>query len=491
MNDQNRNPNQNGANSEDTYAMLHENFSLFKDDEPVLFEDDDVKNSGEIYFSASDGTPENASVYTDADFSRFSSGSGAAGRTPARGNVRQPSAWDAVSRARETAAPPVGKTVKQPAAGAPRKANNASNTKNTKKKKKQKRNAGKSLLLALVVIAFVVVASLIIRIPVIKCMNDIIAIDRSSIQKLVVLDRDMTTDEVIDLLGKKDLIYSSTFCKIASHILHFDQEESYPAGSYQLSADMGIEGMLKTISTREIVVATVTITFPEGYTVDQIVERLSSNGVASKNSLYDVMRSDELYEQYEFLNSIPDREQRYRALEGYLYPDTYEFYVGENPKSVIKRFLDNFISKWEEKFQSLGENTGFTMDEIVTVASILQKEANDAEQMKVIASIIYNRLNSSSFPFINCDSTANYIENKRDDLIADGTYADLMLLYDTNQRQKLPVGPICNPGADALRAAVSPDNNDFYYFLHDKNGKIYTASTLQQHEYNISIADME
>lgn len=498
MNDRNFNTNQNGLDSEDTYDVLHKNFSLFGDDEPVVFEDDDVKNSGEIYFSANDDAADDAAIYTDADFSRFASGGSAVRKetAPAERNVSANGARGSFSsprevgnRAKSNPAPVKSNTAKQT------KASSATKAKDKKKKKKKKRNAGKSLLLALVVIAFVVVASLIIRIPVIGCMNDIIAIDRSSIQKMVVLDRDMSTNEVIDLLGQKDLIYSSTFCKIASHFLHFDQknedEKIYPAGSYQLSADMGVEGMLKAISTNGVVVSTVTITFPEGYTVDQIVERLATNGVASKNSLYDVMNSDDLYEQYEFLTAISDKDQRYRALEGYLYPDTYEFYIGENPQSVIKRFLDNFTAKWEQKYQSLLEDSGYTMDEIITVASILQKEANDSEQMKVIAGIIYNRLNSSAFPFINCDSTAKYIENKSDELIANGTYADLMLLYDTNQKQKLPAGPICNPGADALAAAVSPDHNEFYYFLHDKDGKIYTASTLQQHEYNLSIAEME
>ena len=129
------------------------------------------------------------------------------------------------------------------------------------------------------------------------------------------------------------------------------------------------------------------------------------------------------------------------------------------------------------------------MDEIITVASIIEKEAFDAEQMRVIASVIYNRLNSSSFPFINCDSTAQYIEKFKDKLTAEGTYNDLLKVYDTYQKTGLPVGAICCPGADAIYSALHPESTDYYYFLHDKDGNIYLASTASEHENNLQYID--
>ncbi len=261
-------------------------------------------------------------------------------------------------------------------------------------------------------------------------------------------------------------------------------DREYPAGTYYLSPSMGVEGMLREIYTSGDEKSTVKITFPEGYTIDQIVDKLAINGVASKNALYEVINSESFYEKYDFLKFIKDKAQRYRALEGYLYPDTYQFYVGENPESVINRFLSNFEDKWNASFAKKAESSNYNIDQIITVASILQKEANDAEQMGVIASIIYNRLESSSFPFINCDSTSKYISAHEDELKEAGSYVNLMMHYDTYQVNGLPVGPICNPGADAIAAAISPDQTDFYYFLHDSEGRIYTARTVAEHQAN-------
>ena len=327
------------------------------------------------------------------------------------------------------------------------------------------------------------------------CMNDILAIDRSDTQIRVILDRTMTTSEVLDLLDQKGLIYSANFCKIVSRLLGYAKiretengpyvDRTYPAGTYFLSPSMGVEGMLRELYTSGEEKSTVTLTFPEGYTIDQIIERLALNGVASEKALYEVINSDSFYENYDFLSSVTDRGQRYRALEGYMYPDTYEFYIGENPESVINRFLKNFDEKWNQNFAVYAAKSNYSVDQILTIASILEKEASDAEQMGVISSILYNRLSSSSFPYINCDSTANYIEAHEEELKANGSFLNLMMHYDTNQVTGLPVGPICNPGYDAILAALTPDTTDYYYFLHDPDGRIYLARTYEEHQANM------
>ncbi len=365
-----------------------------------------------------------------------------------------------------------------------------------KKKKKKKRNSKKSMLLALLILVFVVLLSFVIRIPVVGCMNDILAIDREDTQVRFIIERPMKTNEVLDLLQDKGLIYSSNFCKIFSNLLGYAKvrerpggpyvEREYPAGVYYLSPSMGVEGMLREIYTSGDIRSTVSITFPEGYTIDQIVEKLALNGVASESALYSVLDSESFYENYDYLQYVTNKAQRYRKLEGYMYPDTYEFYVGENPESVINRFLSNFNEKWNTKYAKLAENSEYTVDQIITIASILQKEARDAEQMSVISSIIYKRLRSSSFLYINCDSTAKYISVHEKELKEEGSYLNLMMHYDTYQVAGLPVGPICNPGEDAIIAACTPQETEYYYFLHDSEGKIHLAVTAEEHQRNIN-----
>ncbi len=374
------------------------------------------------------------------------------------------------------------------------KANKASTKKSTSKRRKRKSNSFQNSILAVIIVVIVFVSAFLIRIPLMGCINDILAIDVSSTDFRVVLENDMDAFEVIDELAEKELINNPLFCKLFAKIMSLDVKKDregnkktivFPAGTYYLNSSMGVEGMLNEIRTNGIDSNTVKITFPEGYTVEQIFEKLDDSGVCSASSLDKVMEDDEIFEKYSFLSSVTEKDLRYRVLEGYLYPDTYEFYLGEAPTSVIERFLNNFEAKWSDAYSSQANTLGYTIDEIITVASILEKEAFDADQMPIIASIIYNRLESSSFPFINCDSTAKYIENYKESLEAIGKYFDYFKVYDTYQITGLPIGPICCPGADAIYAALNPSSTDYYYFLHDKDGKIYLATTSAEHQNNL------
>ena len=472
MSDQRNNRN------EDTYDVLHKNFSLFGEDSISEPEESDVKNSGEIYFSANPA-PSVSRPSEEYDFDRYipleRPRQSASSYTSNPRNASSAAANS--SRAGQSSA----KTPVKRAAATSKTHTKTSSSKNAANKKK---TTSVSMLLVGVIVVFVLIASLIIRIPVMDCVSDILAIDRDSTEIRVILDNGTKTKDVIQILGKKKLIYSTGFCKAVSKFLGYDSDVIFPAGTYYLSPDMGLEGMLKNILSAGVTEETVKVTLPEGFTVDQIIQKLSQNGVASENALYAALNDDSLFEDYEFFDGLTDKEARYHALEGYLYPDTYEFYIDENPISVFKRFLDNFNDKWTEKFASVYEGSSYSIDEIITVASILEKEAKDAEQMPLISSILYNRLASSSFPWINCDSTGGYIEAQKDKLEAQGTYVYYLQSYDTYQQTGLPIGPICNPGYDAISAALSPDSTDYYYFLHDADGKIYTASTEAEHIAN-------
>lgn len=357
--------------------------------------------------------------------------------------------------------------------------------------KKKKRRAMRvksnlqSLFLVAIVLVFVFAASMMLRIPIMGCANDLLAIDRENTEVRVVVQDGMHINDIIDLLASKDLIYSSEFCKLAARILDYSNDEAYPEGTFDLSPSMGLENMLNTIISSGIKQGTVTVTFPEGYTVDQIIAKLSENNVASAEDLYAALNGDELVQKYDFLAAIEDGSVRYNIFEGYLYPDTYEFYIGDDPQSVFGKFLDNFSNHWTSDFDDLAGKMGMTVDEIITLASIIEKEANDSQQMPLISSILYNRIHSSSFAFINCDSTGTYLESIRPNVDSDERFEQLTADYDTYVKTGLPVGAICNPGGDAINAALHPENTDYYYFLHDSSGKIYVARTGAEHEANI------
>ena len=129
---------------------------------------------------------------------------------------------------------------------------------------------------------------------------------------------------------------------------------------------------------------------------------------------------------------------------------------------------------------------GMTVDEIVTIASIIQKEAANKDQMKDISSVLHNRLADKMQ--LQCDSTGNYVEKYIKPNVSEGEYLAYRSNYHTRVCPALPVGPICNPGADAIEAALNPSNTSYLYFCHDKNGKIYLAKTYEKHNKNVVAA---
>ena len=159
------------------------------------------------------------------------------------------------------------------------------------------------------------------------------------------------------------------------------------------------------------------------------------------------MREVDFSSEYTFIKNEPNKEQRYRSLEGYLYPDTYDFYKGENASSVIRTFLNNFQKKWTDDYQKKADALNMSVDDIIKLASIIEKEAADATQMPLVSSVLHNRLNKPGlYPSLQCDSTADYINDYIAKNVTNATeLAAYTSRYSTYKCEGLPVGAICNP----------------------------------------------
>ena len=346
------------------------------------------------------------------------------------------------------------------------------------------------LLTALLLIAILLVSAVIIYFT-LSCVNDVLAMNRSSDKVTISISEGTDTDEAIDVLAEKKLIKNAWFCKLFNHLLlTFDEDTEYIPGVYELSPNMGLEVMLSKMSSTSSSAETVMLTFPEGYTADQIIEKLADNDVCSAVALRQTMETVDYSTSFSFVPSVEAGEERYHILEGYLFPDTYDFYIGENCSSVIEKFLANFEKHWTEEYSEKAAALGYTQDEILTIASIIEKEAYGSSQMYQISAVLHNRLKDTtgSFKYLGCDSTSAYINNITDESITEEQLKALADLYDTNTRSGLPVGPICNPGTTAIEAALEPEESDYLYFCHDKNKKIYLASTEAEHNRNYSRA---
>ncbi len=231
----------------------------------------------------------------------------------------------------------------------------------------------------------------------------------------------------------------------------------------------------------------VTLTFPEGYTVTQIAEKLEENGVCSVNDFLSAVNnpSDELLEKL----GITNRYERIFTLEGYVFPDTYEFYKNESADSVLMRFTDNFLSKITEDDRARAIELGYTMDQIVTIASIIQEESGRSEQDGKVSSVLHNRLNTSTQ--IQCDVTIEYLTKYCEPYLENGLTEENKNNYNTYKCLALPKGAITNPGYAAIQAALYPEQTDYLYFVTDADWNYYYAATWSEHVENCRTAGIE
>ncbi len=236
---------------------------------------------------------------------------------------------------------------------------------------------------------------------------------------------------------------------------------------------------------------TVTVTFPEGYTAVQIAEKLEENNVCSAHDFMTVLNSSTFIfsNGYKFIPYISNISQRAFKLEGYIFPDTYEFYVGESAEKALSRFLSNTNKKLKDEYYTRAKELGYTIDEIITLASIIQKEAGDKNEMKKVSSVLHNRLNSTQYKSLQCDVSVNYINNYiTDSPYLDGNTERFNDLYNSYKCIGLPLGAICNVGIDAIEAALYPEDTNYYFFVTDSNMNYYYASTYAEHQKNCSFA---
>ena len=323
-------------------------------------------------------------------------------------------------------------------------------------------------------------------------MNDILAITKTRSSVTVTLNEEVdSSSEMINILHDYDLIQCKTFCKIFAKIRASKIGPEYPAGVYYLNGKMGLEGMLMTLQGDTATSETVRLTFPEGLTVPEIIDKLAENEVCDRAALLSVINSTEF--SYSLVAGLTADEHVPYRLEGFLFPDTYEFYIGENASSVISRFLEQMEEKYPQKYRERAKELGLTDYEVITIASIIQKEAGSSDQMADISSVIHNRLNNSTqFPSLGCESTGDYITNFVAEALESSSAehsADYYMNYYSTMSSSLvsglPAGPICNPGADAIEAALYPSDTNYYYFFHDVDGELYCSSTASENRQKI------
>lgn len=208
----------------------------------------------------------------------------------------------------------------------------------------------------------------------------------------------------------------------------------------------------------------VSVTIPEGYSFMQIANKLEEKGVCSAKDFYETAQS---YSVKSF--SVPSSSDRCFKFEGYLFPDTYEFYKDDDPQSVLIKMLNNYAAK-----------SGMPTDKQLIIASIIEKETRSDSHMKMVSSVFYNRLNEGML--LQADSTREYVNNYiTGNSLLSGNTSKYAALYNTYKCQ-LPAGPICSPGARAIEAAKNPSSSEYLYYFFGNDNDNHYSKTYEEHE---------
>lgn len=268
------------------------------------------------------------------------------------------------------------------------------------------------------------------------------------------------TADIANILKEKKLISNTFTFRLSSRINGYDG--TYQMGTYDVDTGMTPTQIMALLQSGEVSTQNK-LTIPEGYTVKQIADRVAETGICTAEEFITEANTGTF--PHSFLKDLPDREYR---LEGYLFPDTYFLTEDMTPHEIIYMMLDRFEQMYTQEYQDAVAASGHTLDEIVTIASMIEKEITLDEERARAAGVIYNRLEQDMS--LGIDATVLYAVGKTGGEL---TQADLQTdsPYNTRLHKGLPLGPIANPGEASFKAALYPEENEYLFYVVEAAGK--------------------
>lgn len=353
--------------------------------------------------------------------------------------------------------------------------------------KKRKKKTSVLGMFFRIILAFMLIAVLAFAaIAGVYAYGDISGITGNGINVKVTIPPDTYVSEVGDILKENGVIkYPQIFRAYIKYIYKKDVTLHY--GKFNLNSSMSYEQLLQTLQNPAESESGIKFTIIEGETIYDIAKSLEESHICTSQEFLDAVANGQY--DFPFVNEIPNPQERMFRLEGYLFPDTYTFKQDTPADEVIKTLLSNFESKFTGQMEYAISISEYSFDEIITLASIIQAEASTKADMMKVSSVYRNRLaNPTEYPKLQADPTSKYANRV---LLPAGASEELANKYDTYKTEGLPLGPINNPGLDAILAAIYPATTDYYYFCSDLISKqFYYADTYEKHKENLSLAGL-
>ncbi|SIQ09363.1 UPF0755 protein [Paenibacillus sp. RU4T] len=303
--------------------------------------------------------------------------------------------------------------------------------------------------------------------------------------KQVQIARGMSPFQVADLLEREGIIRNAFIFK---YYLKFkEQGGSFQAGTYELAPGMEHESIIQKLNSGSTVKeAVIRFTIPEGYTLLQIADKLSKEGIIDKNRFLELADSNKAWGDAEAVKTIPEDSRIRHRLEGYLFPDTYELKKGSTEEDILTRMVeetDRKLAELPDLDETLQER-GMSLHELLTVASLVEREVVVDAERAAVAGVIYNRLAKPMR--LQIDATVQYLLDKPKERLYEKDL-EVQSPYNTYRSDGLPPGPISSPSLKSIDAALHPEKNEYYYYVTKKDGssRHLFAVTYEQHLNNI------
>ncbi len=289
----------------------------------------------------------------------------------------------------------------------------------------------------------------------------------------ITVPRGANTKTIANILEDAGLINSKFYFRVMSKINGTDNKYQY--GNYTFSTSNSQDEIMKALTTEGAKKEVKQFTLVEGLTLEQTAVSLAKQGICSKSDFYEALEKNW---GYDFLDTIP--EERKIKYQGYLLPDTYEVYADATPEEVIGIIFNEMNKVWTKENINKAKRLGYSVDEILTIASIIEREVVEKTEQPLVASVIYNRLDKN-MPLQMCSTIMYALEIPRDRLFFEDLEVESP--YNTYKNIGLPVGPIANPGREAIIAALNPEHTDYLFFVLKEDGsKTHNFnSTLEAH----------
>lgn len=352
------------------------------------------------------------------------------------------------------------------------------------KKRRRKKRTSVLGMIARILIALMLLSALTVgTMGIVYAAGDLLGLKESEEVIQVTIDPDTPVSQVAQVLKDNGIInYTEVFKLYIKY--HLKNDVAFKYGTFTLHPSMAYEEIITTLEQAAASDTKFRFTIREGQNISAIADELQADGICQRDEFLEAVRTHPF--ENEYVAQITNPDQRYYKLEGYLFPNTYEFVQNTPPDEIINTLLNEFNNQIDgNNVDNLSEN----LDRVITVASIVQAEAPTKQEMMKVASIYWNRINNPGmFSMLQSDPTSKYAERT---LVPNGAPQALADAYDTYKTQGIPPGPINNPGMQAIMATLYPATTNYYYFCTDATGAFYYATTYEEHQNNLALAGID